>query len=86
MEEKRKKLEEEVAREEEARRFKARVFDPRIASSPITPLKPAASPVTKPEAPVFASEARVSHYKEVIEPARKAKESELNKDKQVSSS
>jgi hypothetical protein len=84
MEEMRKKAEQEAAREEEARRFKARSFDARIASSPATPPKPPPSPVTKAAAPVFASEVRIAHYREVIEPAKKAKEAEANREKMVS--
>ncbi|GLI66600.1 hypothetical protein VaNZ11_010521, partial [Volvox africanus] len=81
MEEMRKKAEDEAAREEEARRFKARSFQARIASSPITPPKPSPNPPTRAEAPVFASEARISYYHEVIEPAKKAKEAEANREK-----
>ncbi|GLC46506.1 hypothetical protein PLESTB_000334200 [Pleodorina starrii] len=81
MEERRKKLEEEAARDEEARRFKARSFDTRIVASPVTPPKPPPSPVTKASAPVFASEARIQHYHEVVEPAKKAKEEAANQEK-----
>ncbi|KAG2481943.1 hypothetical protein HYH03_019097 [Edaphochlamys debaryana] len=81
MEELKKKKEEEAAREDEARRFKARQFDSRLSAGAITPKKPEASPVTKGSAPVFASEARIAHYHAVVEPAKRAREEEANKEK-----
>ncbi|GFR45842.1 hypothetical protein Agub_g7208, partial [Astrephomene gubernaculifera] len=81
LEEMRKKAEEEAAREAEARRFKARAFDARIAAKPLTPPKPAANGTTRGSAPVFASEARISHYNDVVKPAKKAKEEALQKEK-----
>ncbi|KXZ43065.1 hypothetical protein GPECTOR_105g97 [Gonium pectorale] len=81
MEEKRKKEEEEAKAEEEARQFRARAFDSRIAAGPLTPRKPAASPTTVGVAPVFASDARIAHYHEVVEPVKKSKEAEANREK-----
>lgn len=83
MEALKKKHDEEKSKEEEARRFKAREFDSRLSAGPQSPPKPVASPPTKGTAPVFASEARIAHYHAVIEPKKKAKEAEQNKEKLV---
>eukprot|EP00198_Chlamydomonas_reinhardtii_P014241 XP_001703578.1 predicted protein [Chlamydomonas reinhardtii] len=80
-EELRKKREEEEAREDEARRFKASSFDKRIVTAPASPPKPAPSPVTKGAAPKFASEERIAHYHAVVEPAKRARMSEADRTK-----
>ncbi|MEW5318886.1 MAG: hypothetical protein WDW38_010070 [Sanguina aurantia] len=64
------KAEELERKEEEARTFKARGYDKTLAATTATAF-------------VSASEKRSKHYTEVLEPVRRAREAEANKDKIV---
>ncbi|MEW5296898.1 MAG: hypothetical protein WDW36_000145 [Sanguina aurantia] len=77
------KAEELERREGEARTFKARGFDKTLAQGVQTPPKPAPQAATTATAFVSASEKRSKHYTEVLEPVRRAREAEANKDKLV---
>ncbi|GAX76495.1 hypothetical protein CEUSTIGMA_g3940.t1 [Chlamydomonas eustigma] len=68
--------------EEEARKFRAMTFDKTIVEKPTTPRKPEPRAVTVPTAPHLRVVDRNEHYLKEVEPAKKAKMTMLERQKQ----